>query len=287
MLPLLKWVGGKKRVLQALRPLAPWGRFTRYFEPFFGGGAFYFSMLEEGLYEMPPCVLSDENEDLMAFYATVAGNAIAVATNASHFADRHTAVSYLQARDLYNTLTPFRTLSDDVRQLRAGLFLYLNKCGFNGLHRVNSRGDFNTPPNANATWKPTASELYEQLAPAVSALRVAALIPDTFEDVFEAYQPGMGDFIFCDPPYVPKEDGSSFTSYTRDRFSACDLIALGRRLGAIGKRGGLFMLTHRDTPLVRQLFKNYNITEYAAPRSIAADGSKRQPVAELCIRNYE
>lgn len=282
--PILKWAGGKKRVMTQLHPLVPWGRFKRVFEPFLGGGAFFFSLNHAELYS---AVLSDANPDLIRFYEAVATSASAVAVNTRVFSARHNVVTYLQARVLYNALKWFNhTPTAAMSELHAGLFLYLNKCGFNGLYRVNGSGEFNTPPNAKSSWNPSLLELCRQLCPAQTPLRRATLVHGTVGEVFGKIPPQRGDFIFCDPPYVPPPAAEGFTGYTDKGYSEVDLEYLENELEGVGGRGALWMLTHRDTPFVRKLFKGHHISEYTAPRSVAADGSKRQPVKELCVRNY-
>jgi DNA adenine methylase len=290
MRPILKWAGGKKRALKSLFPLSPREPIRRYFEPFFGGGAYFFNL---ELPEEAHAVVSDANRELMLFYDTIATSASAVARVACQLASEHSSGRYMELRDLYNALAPLRgfngaqrSVLDSARELHSGLFLYLNKTCFNGLHRVNGKGEFNTPPDAGSKWRPSVNELCEDLVPAARKLRRAVIRPEPFGNVLGPYCPGPGDFIFCDPPYVPDKDSDNFTAYTKLGFGPADLAALEACLSVASERGASFMLTHRDTPLVRRIFKRYNFTEYMAPRSVAADGSKRQPVAELCIRNY-
>lgn len=284
----IKWVGGKGRLLSTLYPLAPSGGFTRYFEPFFGGGAFFFGLDQN---KLTSAFLGDANADLILFYETIGQMPVTVGNAAADLAAKHSGVNFIYARDLYNALAPFRTdynnVRTEVRILHAALFLYINKTCFNGLFRVSRSGRFNVPPNPNAKWKPSVPELGKTLVEVSRALRSAELFPGNYTDFLTAYDPGKGDFIFCDPPYVPLESGNGFTSYTKEGFSPLDLMSLFLDLQRAGERGAKWMVTHRDTPYVRELAADFHIFEYTAPRSVAANGRKREPVQELCIRNYK
>lgn len=267
-----------------LHPLVPWGKFTRIYEPFLGGGAFFFSL---DRHDLPTVILSDANRDLMRFYEAVATSAAAVAVNAIAFSSKHSPKSYLRARALFNALkahdgAPTRAMDE----LHAGLFLYLNKCGFNGLFRVNEEGHFNVAPNPNSKWNPTTLELCNQLYPAQTALRRVTRLYGNFSEVFAVHPPRKDDFIFCDPPYVPPRGSDGFTRYTDKGFAEEDLVSLRAHLAEASLNGAQFMVTHTDTPFVRELFEGCLITEYTARRSISRDGGNRQSVKELCIRNY-
>lgn len=301
--PLVKWVGGKTKLLKQLAPLLPVpADIHHYAEPFVGGGAMLLHVefrWPAGLQKLFHLNANDTNADLISFYNTVASRPEGVADVACRYAAQHNTVVYRQARALFNAMRPFVGKSElwsrTTAVTHAGLFLYLNKCGFNGLYRVNERGEFNVAPNPEAKWKPKLGDLTADLSGAAKALNLcmfSSLPFDAFVDDQLAYSQGKiidpaTVFFFVDPPYLNDEQ-SGFTAYERDGWSTANLMMLSLCMAKVHESGGRFMMTHGDTELVRDLFDHpdYNLTEVTAQQTISTTATGRGTRKELVIRNY-
>ena len=268
--PFVKWAGGKSRLLSQLRPLLPPGvEAMRHVEPFVGGGAFFFARRPER------ALLADVNEALIAAYHAVRDDFERVADALGPLAEQHSKEHYYRVRERYNGSRQVTTYS------RAAMFIYLNKTCFNGLHRVNRRGEFNVPVGAykspkilDATALQRASELLQN-----AEIRCAP-----FESLLEKAKPG--DFVYFDPPYAPVSETASFTAYARDGFSRDDQARLHDIYRVLDRRGCKLMLSNSDVPFIRELYRHYRVDKVAAPRAINCNAQKRGRVTELVVRNY-
>ena len=267
--PIVKWAGGKSRLVTQLQPLLPPGYCRRrYVEPFVGGGALFFA-LSPGR-----ALLSDVNPALVQTYRAVRDHVTRVIRRLEALAAGHSKERFYEIRDRYNR--------DDLDPIdRAATFLYLNKTCFNGLHRVNRRGEFNVPfgryknPRiVDATRLKTASAL----------LAKADLREAPFEHLLENARPG--DFVYFDPPYVPMSDTANFTGYARSGFGAADQQKLRDVYRELDRRGCHLMLSNSDVPAVRALYSDFAIDVVAAPRAISCDAKNRKAVREVVVRNY-
>lgn len=265
--PILKWAGGKSRLLSQLVPMLPVGvSARRHLEPFVGGGALFFAQ------RPARAVLSDANAHLCTTYEVVRDDVEAVIERLRELAASHSTERYYALRARYNqdALEPPE---------RAALFIYLNKTCFNGLHRVNKRGEFNVP--AGRYERPRI--LDEQgLRVASRQLRRADVRCSGFEAVLEHAQ--AGDFIYFDPPYVPVSRTSSFTGYAAQGFSSDDQRRLRDVFGELDRRGCALLLSNSATREVRALYEGYVIDEVSTQRSISC--RQRGAVKELVVRNY-
>jgi len=268
--PFVKWAGGKGRLLSQLRPLLPSGvEQMRHVEPFVGGGALFFSR------RPARALLTDINPALVATYSAIRDDVAAVIDALRRLASRHSKESYYEIRERYNE---GRRLS--VSQ-RAAMFIYLNKTCFNGLHRVNRRGEFNVPVGS---YKNPRILNEDALQAASHALEGAQLRCEPFDALLENAKPG--DFIYFDPPYEPLSQTASFTSYTRDGFNREDQTRLRDVYKALDRRGCKLMLSNSDVPFIRNLYRDFRIDTVAAPRAINCDAKKRGKVTEILVRNY-
>jgi DNA adenine methylase len=260
--PILKWAGGKRQLLPALRRRVP-KQYGTYFEPFFGGGALFFAL------RPARAVLADANERLIRMYRGVRDDV-----------DRVVALlrSYPHDASFFYSM---RKVDIDARSDAevAAWFIYLNRCGYNGLYRVNRQNQFNVPfgryKNPNICNEAVLRRSSE-------ALRTADLRIGDFESAIGAAK--AGDFVYFDPPYVPLSATSSFTSYTPAAFDdgqQARLRDVARRL----KDGGVsVLLSNSSAPSVRALYKKgFTVRSVAAKRAVNSDASKRGPVAELLI----
>ena len=268
--PIVKWVGGKGRLLPQLSPLLPPGvELMRHVEPFVGGGAVFFGL------RPARALLCDVNPALIDTYGAVRDEVDTLIEQLRALSADHDARAYYAVRERYNRgrkLPPAQ---------RAAMFIYLNKTCFNGLHRVNQRGHFNVP--AGRYDNPRI--LNEDALRAASAeLARAELQCCGFERLLAAAKPG--DFVYLDPPYEPVSRTASFTAYAQDGFGRQDQMRLRDVFAALDRRGCKLMLSNSDVPFIRDLYERYDIARVSAARAINSDASKRGPVFEVVVRNY-
>jgi DNA adenine methylase len=241
----------------------------RHVEPFVGGAAMFFAR------QPARALLCDKNAQLCGTYEAVRDDVETVITHLKTLAKGHNAESYYQQRHRYNHATKLSKTE------RAALFIYLNKTCFNGLHRVNRRGEFNVP--AGRYQNPRI--LDEGLLRAASReLARAELHCESFEGMLAHAKPG--DFIYFDPPYEPISRTSNFTAYAQDGFTREDQTRLRDVFAALDRRRCKLMLSNSDAPFIRDLYKKFRIDMVAAPRAINCDAKRRGPVTELVVRNY-
>jgi len=257
--PFVKWVGGKRSILTTLREKLP-EDCDRYYEPFLGGGALFFSL-------QPSCpVLSDINLNLVRTYAAIKDAVDDVIDLLEKHKSQHCKDYFLKIRDSF---------ADHVSDVElAAKFIYLNKTCFNGLFRVNKSGKFNVPMGSYKN----PNILDELNLRAVSrALENAVVQHGSVEQVgLEA-----NAFYYLDPPYH-----KTFSSYDKSGFGDDEHKMLSLLCEKIDSEGSKFMLSNSDTPFIRDLYKNFHIETVMAGRTISCKSNQRGKEAELLIRNY-
>jgi len=269
--PLLKWAGGKRQLLPQLQQRLP-ARLVDYFEPFVGGGALLWTL---GMRKLRHIVVNDYNSELINLYQVVRSRPQELL--ASVAVHRNEAEYYYRLRALDRE--PGYQQLDAVT--RASRFLYLNKTCYNGLWRVNSRGQHNVPFGRYKN--PRIAEPANVYACSDFLQGVELLNGD-----FSQIRPWLGadSFVYLDPPYVPLSASSSFTGYTAHGFDAAMQQRLRELCDEIDRLGGKFMLSNSAAALVRQLYQGYRIEEVQAARSINSRAGGRGKITELIIRNY-
>lgn len=294
--PLLKWVGGKRQLLPALRRYYP-ARFEAYVEPFFGSGAVFFDLWEQGRLTDHPVVLIDSNPDLIGCYEAVRDTPDAVALELEHLADGHSRdgrAQYYRVRDeQFNPLRAERRTPDGriaYTPALAAMLIYLNRTGFNGLFRVNASGAFNVP--AGRYDKPRISERarLERVADALNGPGISLRWGSFLEAAALA---GPGDFLYIDPPYAPLSETSNFTSYTAPRFGREEQQALQQMVIALAQRGCHVVLSNSTAPTIADLYDTNADAQEAglralrvpARRAINSNAARRGPVDEYVITN--
>lgn len=276
MKPVIKWVGGKGSNLPYIRDRLPSNlkdyTYWTYYEPFLGGAAV--------LLDLNPtnAVVNDINPELINMYLQVRDNVdsvlleLTVIDRAHEAADDPKAYYYL-IREKYN-----KHLGNN-NAVQAARFIYLNKHCFNGLYRVNSKGEFNVPFNGKLSGRSFVPDHLRELSSRLQNIRI--LNTDFEEAVKDA---SSGDFIFFDSPYAPLTP-TSFTDYTKEGFSYEDHVRLAKVFKELTNRGCYCMLTNHDTPLIRELYKDFRIEVVDVRRSINRNGSDRTG-KEVIITNY-
>lgn len=263
--PFLKWSGGKQRLLPQLLPLLPPGR--RLIEPFVGAGSVFLGA------DYDYYLINDANSDLVAMWVAVKLRPREFAERAAAFFTEayHTQEAYLQVRDEFNTLVD--------RFERAVRLPYLNKFGFNGLFRVNRSGVFNTPYGHPAKL-PTFP--WEQVEAASRKLDRCLVLNGGFAAAME--HAGVGDVVYCDPPYLDSADGTSFTGYTAQAFGRREHEDLIDSAIMAVSRGAHVLISNHDTDEVRNLYRGWHIEAVEVNRSIASESSRRGKVKEVVAR---
>jgi DNA adenine methylase len=264
--PVIKWVGGKTKLLPELLARMP-ERYGRYYEPFAGGAALFFRLAPRR------AVLADSNQDLIALYGAIANDTAAVIRRLERHRESHDETHYYAMRDQWNQQHLSWPAPD-----RAAAFIYLNKTCFNGLWRVNRAGAFNVPIG-RYTDPPICVP---------DALRAAASVLGRAELRCADYRTAVadaraGDFLYFDPPYDPVTTTSNFTSYSADGFGPDDQRALAQHAKQLVERGCKVMLSNSDTPFIRSLYKGMRVERVKCPRAINSNAAKRGDVDELVI----
>ncbi|MDR0747524.1 MAG: DNA adenine methylase [Helicobacteraceae bacterium] len=271
--PVLKWAGGKRQILEALISLLPDEKITVYCEPFVGGGALLFRLRPQTAF------INDINGELMGVYGAIKDDVEALIAALETFRNDPDCFYAVRSWDRNKTAYKARTAVE-----KAARILYLNKTCYNGLFRVNSAGEFNSPfgnyRNPNIV---NASTLR-----AVCAYFNAAEVRLTSVDYTAALRNLPKEaFVYLDPPYDPVSDTANFTSYARGGFSRKDQIALRAACDELNARGIKFMLSNSATDFIKELYSPYNVTIIRAKRAINSNSAKRGEVDELIARNYK
>ena len=267
--PIVKWAGGKTRLLPRLLERAP-SRFGRYYEPFMGGAALFFAL------ESEQATLGDVNGALVGLYRAVASDVDAVIDVLRVHKTQHVDPEYYyDVRRRWNDAVIRLTWSE---AKTAATFIYLNKTCFNGLWRENRRGEFNVPRGDYAN--PTILD-EDALRAARDALARARIEHGSFQDTTADAE--AGDFAYFDPPYDPLSDTSSFTAYAASPFGKAEQRALAEHARALDARGVFVMLSNNDTPLVRDLYDGFLIETAPCGRSINSKGDGRGKIDEVII----
>lgn len=287
--PLLKWAGGKRRVLKHIIPKIPEG-FSRYFEPFLGGGSVFFELGLEC-----ESFVSDLNSDLIEFYEVVRDDPEGLVSAINSF-ERSKEV-YYEIRNL-DREPDFRTKHSAV--YRAARFYYLNRNGFNGLYRVNNQGQFNVPFGArsNRSSGPPpalnedaflAASRYLQ-APGLHSAGGVHLLAGSYQKILTEVE--QNDFVYLDPPYDPISKTASFVSYSSEGFSRDDQLELRDSCLELDRNKALVLISNSDTGWVRKEFIDntngkFSLCEaFDVRRTVSADPTKRNETGEILIWNY-
>ena len=269
--PFVKWAGGKGTLVGAIAERIPKGRtFQRYLEPFVGAGAMFFWMRRS--HPELRCVIADSNEELMSAYRAIRDHVDDVLAKLETHAMMHSEEHYYAVR----ARVPHSPAE------RAARFIYLNRTCYNGLYRVNRKGEFNVPIGRYDNPKIADRE---NLLAVSSALDNTELRSSDFGDI--TAECVAGDLVYLDPPYDPLSETSQFTGYTRDGFHRAEQERLAKAFETMAVRGATVVLSNSDTELIRELYTGLNpspvIDEVEVPRSINSKARSRGKIKELLI----
>ena len=290
--PFIKWVGGKTQLIESIEKVLPkdFNNQTNltYIEPFVGGGAVLFWILQK-YPNIKRAVINDINPDLTTTYKIIKTNPkeliIALRSISSEYlplSEEKRKEYYLSKRDRFNTKS-----LDSIEN--SALFIFLNRTCFNGLYRVNSRGLFNVPFGKYIN--PKICDEQTILADSELLQKVEILTGD-----FEATLKHVGEnnFFYFDPPYKPLSETSSFNSYTKEEFNDKEQIRLSEFCQRIDLMGHRFILSNSDVKsknphdnFFDDLYNQFDINRVFATRMVNANANKRGKLTELLITNQQ
>jgi len=280
--PFLKWAGGKTQLLNIIRNNYPQDK-TKYAEPFVGGGAVLFDVLQNC--KMKEVYISDSNPKLVYAYQAIRDSVqllISILDEIQRQFEEATDKKqfYLEQRQAFNET------SSGIRM--AALMIFLNKTCFNGLYRVNKKGEFNVP-FAN----PANPQIYnvENLLRISELLQPVQIVCGDFSEAGRFID--FDTFVYIDPPYRPLSHTSNFTSYSNQGFSDKEQIRLASFVRRMSQTGAKIIVSNSDPHNINQsdnffddLYDGFNISRVYARRNINRDGSKRKEISELLIKNF-
>lgn len=270
--PILKWVGGKRQLLDIIAPLIP--KCSTYYEPFIGGGAILFGT------QPTKAVINDSNRELINVYLTIKEEPEALIRKLNEHKEKNCEDYFYEIRALDRDKQAFESLTNAERAART---IYLNKTCYNGLFRVNSSGEFNAPwgryKNPNITNEETIHALHSYFHKA----RITIQCGD-YREALKGIRKGA--FVYFDPPYMPISASASFTGYTAGGFDEQEQIALKAQCDALNARGIRFLLSNSSCPFIEELYQDYIIEHVGAKRTINVNPEKRGEIKEVLVRNY-
>ena len=295
MVPFVKWVGGKRKVIPHIEKLWP-KSFNTYYEPFVGGGAVLFHFQPEN------AVINDLNKELINLYKVIE-------SKMSHKRLReylllmehghHVTVDYDEEKQKEKKHSPFYkviasidrnekgedrllSLSDASRELRAARFIFLNKNSFNGLYRVNKAGLYNTPS------KHIPTKTFDE----ANVKNVSEYLNECVEIKNQSFSKSVddamaNDFVYFDPPYDYEKGQKGFDAYQENGFGIEGQLELANLCKELDKKGVKFMVSNHNTKLIRDMYKKFNIKVIKVKRLVGGKGAKRDFVEEVLVTNYE
>lgn len=270
--PFLKWVGGKRQIIPEIKKYLPKGLSnTTYCEPFIGGGALLFYLQPQ------KAIINDFNNELINVYRVIKYNVEELIID---LAKHKNEVDYFYQIRSIDRNPLFINLTDIEKASR---IIYLNKTCFNGLYRVNSAGEFNSPfgryKNPNIVNEPTLRAVSRYL-------NTADIEIHSGDYSLVLNQLPTNSFVYLDPPYHPLSETSNFTGYIQGGWSESDQIRLKAACDKLTQRNVKFLLSNSSADLIKELYADYSIHTIKAMRNINSDGEKRGLVDEFLIRNY-
>ena len=260
--PLLKWAGGKRWLAPSLGEMISRARFTRYFEPFCGGAALFFQLAPTR------AVLSDINGDLINCYRQIKTDPESVIT------------ALRRLRNSENDYYAIRGMRPRLASTRAARVLYLTTLAFNGIYRVNLRGEFNVPYGYKTHLRPCDAE---RIRAASRLLRKARLVAGDFEDVVATAE--AGDLIYFDPPYTVAHGNNGFIKYNEDILKWDDQLRLASVATAAAEKGCKVIVSNANHPSVRKLYTHFTSESVRRASRVAASAFNRRMITECLFHN--
>lgn len=277
-IPFVKWAGGKRKLAPLLIETFPIEfdpEKNRYFEPFIGGGALMFALGQPSSKLIVPgksLFINDMNPELTNTYEVIRDNVSALIKELEVLSKK------INEKTFYN----IRSAVPRSKVARAARFIYLNKTCFNGLWRVNSKGEFNVPFGKS---KNPSLFVEENLRACSKRLKGSTITNLSFEKAVSKAR--KGDLVYFDPPYIPLSASASFSAYAKEGFGIIEQELLAETIDKLNAKGVYVLLSNSDTPMTRKIFrKSLTLRKVLMSRSISSSGSTRKPVYEVLGMNY-
>ena len=292
--PFLKWAGGKTQLLDEIDEYLPFDdkNITKYAEPFVGGGAVLFHILNN--YELEAIYISDINSDLIDTYISIRDNVDSLVENLGELEELYLSADnygrkeiFLDKRMRFNYL---KLHPDEVSMVeKAALMIFLNRTCFNGLYRVNSKGLYNVP--AGRYKNPTICD-EKNLSAVSNKLKNVIIVCAPYYESDKFIDDHT--FVYFDPPYRPITETAGFTSYTENGFGDIEQENLAKYYDKLCKKGAICLLSNSDPKNVNpdddffdDLYMNYKVNRVYANRMINSKSSKRGKITEILVTNRE
>jgi DNA adenine methylase len=254
--PLIKWAGGKRRLLAEIRQFSP-NVFNRYFEPFLGSGALYFSLLPND------ARLSDANHELVAMYVAVRDDVEAVIQSLRRLRNSEEDYYRIRASAPRNSAT------------KAARLIYLCTLSFNGIYRQNLKGEFNVPYGYKTYLKHYDSARLREVS---DSLQGKEILYEDFEQAVHGAQ--KGDFVYFDPPYTVAHGNNGFVKYNAKIFSWDDQQRLAQTASRLKRSGCRVLISNADHPSIRELYKRFDVHVIERFSVMSASSEFRRRVRE-------
>lgn len=270
--PVLRWVGGKRGIINEIVKYVP-RTYHTYYEPFLGGGAVLFHL------QPKVAIVNDVNYELINLYNIIKDDVEGLILDLKeHVID----INYYKSIRSLDRLPDYHSAVSSLK--KASRMIYLNKTCFNGLYRVNSRGEFNVPFSVARTGEIVDEDRLRAVSRYLNSNDVKLQNRDYYESMYSAWN---NDFVYIDPPYSINSDCDepSFTSYTAKGWRDVDLTILRGLCDKLSVRGVKFLMSNSATDRVISEFKDYNIVHIRAGRSINPRASRS--CDEVLIMNYQ
>ncbi len=292
--PFVKWAGGKGQLLSDIRRIYPEGlgkTITKYAEPFVGGGAVLFDILSN--YHLDEVYISDCNVELMNTYSMIRNNVDELVDLLSAMQAEYHMLDTVAQKDYFyakrNRFNMIKSIVGGAQGIEgAALFIFLNRTCFNGLYRVNSKGQFNVPIGSYK--RPLICD-NETLLNVSHALQNVTIVCGDYKE--SASFIDAKTFVYFDPPYRPLNSTSGFTSYTEGRFGDIEQIELAKFMSEMDFRGAKVVLSNSDPKNTNEednffdeLYRKHSIRRVSAARAINSKSSSRGKINELLICNF-
>lgn len=272
--PVLKWVGGKRQLLNDIIPMIPTNCST-YVEPFIGGGAVLFDL------QPKKAIINDFNNELINVYNVIKNEPDQLIEELQFHQKNNNSDHFYKVREYDRNVELFSQMTDVQKAAR---IIYLNKTCYNGLYRVNSAGQFNTPfgkyKNPNIVNEPVIRAMSKYFNDNDITIKNG-----DFKEALKGLRKGA--FVYLDPPYMPISSSSSFTGYTENGFDEEKQRELKSQCDKLNEKGIKFLQSNSDCEFIRELYKDYNIKTIKAKRTINSKADSRGEINEVLIYNYE
>ena len=288
--PFLKWAGGKGQLIEKIERFYPFDKkINKYAEPFIGGGAVLFDILNK--FELEKIYISDINIELLNCYKVIKEKVQKLVDKLKVFENEFLVKVkedrkeyYYTKRELFNKLK-LENNNEEVK--RAALMIFLNRTCFNGLYRVNKKGLFNVPMGDYKNPKICDEENLINIS---KKLKNVDIIYGDYKKSYDFVDENT--FVYFDPPYRPLNQTSSFTSYTEYTFGDKEQVELSEYFKLLNEKGAKLLLSNSDPKneniednFFDDLYKEFDINRIEASRAINSNGGKRGKITEILVNN--